>query len=617
MAKTTDFTYFANERPNYFPGQYLLEDDFEIQHKYLSDRLLYHNQSLHLSGIIEGLEVTADQKSVLIKSGSAINSKGELIVVKKDIQFSDFKNIPNGELYIQYDQKPSNQQQKDITDSYTRWSENPIVGFAATTPENSVKLAKLTISATGITVDNNIREYSGLSLPNPNSKALTLRSAGNANPNLAVLTGSLKIDGDLTVTGTISGTIDTKNITSGILSVERIPNLSADKITSGILGVDRIPNLLADKITSGILSVDRIPNLSANKITSGTLSVDRIPNLSANKITSGTITGDLTINTGGDYGWDRLVVMKTSQWGDENKNYVTIGAGGASGIMLSNPHVTWRENRASIRYGRSGGIQTGSYWDAGVREDGSFSFSLEGPSDHKLTIGKNGNISIPKGAIQPSAGNTENNGILFPKDPYGGSGDAAWIRYYRRGNSGEATTFEIGTSNDSDDYITLNSFSNPINFTGKWQGTPDTVTNVAEISNDTDAHKTLMIMGNRSNGQGRRVSVWDRFEVNGTFVNNSSQEHKQDITKLSSEDLNLILVRLKQTPVFRYRFKAPGIDSKIRLGVIAEQSPEDILDESGKAVSFLDYNGFLLAALKAQQSLIENLQNDILLLQKR
>ncbi|MFN9399900.1 MAG: tail fiber domain-containing protein, partial [Dolichospermum sp.] len=95
------------------------------------------------------------------------------------------------------------------------------------------------------------------------------------------------------------------------------------------------------------------------------------------------------------------------------------------------------------------------------------------------------------------------------------------------------------------------------------------------------------------------------------------QEHKQDITKLSNEDLNSILERLKQTPVFRYRFKTPGIDGKIRLGVIAEQSPEDILDESGKAVSFLDYNGFLLAALKAQQSLIENLQNDILLLQKR
>ncbi|HEX5872182.1 MAG TPA: hypothetical protein VFY65_17250, partial [Longimicrobium sp.] len=37
----------------------------------------------------------------------------------------------------------------------------------------------------------------------------------------------------------------------------------------------------------------------------------------------------------------------------------------------------------------------------------------------------------------------------------------------------------------------------------------------AEISNDTKDYKTLMILGNRSAGIGRRVSVWDRLEVNG------------------------------------------------------------------------------------------------------
>jgi hypothetical protein len=107
-----------------------------------------------------------------------------------------------------------------------------------------------------------------------------------------------------------------------------------------------------------------------------------------------TVNGTLTINTGGASSWNRLVVTTTSEWGDGNNQYVTIGAGGATGIMLSNPHVTWRDNRASIRYGRSGGIATGSYWDAGVRQDGSFSFALDGTSDNKLTIAKNGNTSI-------------------------------------------------------------------------------------------------------------------------------------------------------------------------------------------------------------------------------
>ncbi|QLE58030.1 hypothetical protein [Nostoc sp. TCL26-01] len=204
MAKTNDFTNFANERPNYFPGQYLLEDDFEIQHKYLSDRQRYHHQSLHISGIIEGLEVevVTNTKSVLVKSGSAINSSGDVIILKANITFSDFKNLTDGELYIQYSQDKQLQQQKDIADSYTRWQEKPIIGFAATTPVNSIKLAKLAIRDT-INLDVNIREYSGLSLPNSNSKALTLRSAGNANPNLAILTGSLKIEANLEVNSSI------------------------------------------------------------------------------------------------------------------------------------------------------------------------------------------------------------------------------------------------------------------------------------------------------------------------------------------------------------------------------------------------------------------------------
>jgi hypothetical protein len=64
--------------------------------------------------------------------------------------------------------------------------------------------------------------------------------------------------------------------------------------------------------------------------------------------------------------------------------------------------------------------------------------------------------------------------------------------------------------------------SNPIRFTSQWTAFPDAVLNHAEICNDTTNYKTLMIVGNRSAGLqgnflGRRVSVWDRLEVNGTL----------------------------------------------------------------------------------------------------
>ena len=57
--------------------------------------------------------------------------------------------------------------------------------------------------------------------------------------------------------------------------------------------------------------------------------------------------------------------------------------------------------------------------------------------------------------------------------------------------------------------------ANPIRFTSDWSGFPDAATNQAEISNDTGSYKTLMIVGNKSAGLGRRVSIWDRLEVNG------------------------------------------------------------------------------------------------------
>jgi hypothetical protein len=64
--------------------------------------------------------------------------------------------------------------------------------------------------------------------------------------------------------------------------------------------------------------------------------------------------------------------------------------------------------------------------------------------------------------------------------------------------------------------------SNPVRFSSNWTGFPDDKTNGAEISNDTGGHKTLMIVGNRSNGGGRRVSIWDILEVNGTCMANGS-----------------------------------------------------------------------------------------------
>lgn len=176
-----------------------------------------------------------------------------------------------------------------------------------------------------------------------------------------------------------------------------------------------------------------------------------------------TVEGRTTIRTGGTGGWDRLVVTTTNEWGDNGQNYVTLGSGGTHGVMLSNPHVTWRDGKASIRYGRVNSTHGQTYWDAGVRSDGAFSFvpiEAGGDGTEKLKIGREGNVSLRN--------------ALF-----------------------------------------LNQAGNPLLISSGWNGYTDRGNQFAEISNDNGTYKCLMVVGNSSSGT-RKVGVWDRLEVNGS-----------------------------------------------------------------------------------------------------
>lgn len=57
---------------------------------------------------------------------------------------------------------------------------------------------------------------------------------------------------------------------------------------------------------------------------------------------------------------------------------------------------------------------------------------------------------------------------------------------------------------------------NGIKLSNQWSSYPDDKLNGSEISNDTNAFKELMIVGNRSSGEKiRRVGVWDKLSVHG------------------------------------------------------------------------------------------------------
>jgi hypothetical protein len=91
------------------------------------------------------------------------------------------------------------------------------------------------------------------------------------------------------------------------------------------------------------------------------------------------------------------------------------------------------------------------------------------------------------------------------------------------GNVGVGTTAPAtGNKLDVAGNLRILTGSNPVQFTSAHSGFSNTATNQAEISNDTGTFKSLMIVGNRAGGLtgpglGRRVSVYDTLEVNGTL----------------------------------------------------------------------------------------------------
>ena len=148
----------------------------------------------------------------------------------------------------------------------------------------------------------------------------------------------------------------------------------------------------------------------------------------------------LTINTGGTGTWGPFVVTSTSLWGDGATQYVTIGAGGAAGIMIYNPHIVWNagESVAAAKYGRSGGISSGAYYVAGT-----------GASDN-FFIAKNGLINSPQFNINTS-GNATFSGTISASNLSGtNTGDQTNI-------SGNAAT---ATSAGYSDYVAAQ--TNPV-----------------------------------------------------------------------------------------------------------------------------------------------------------
>ena len=123
------------KRMNYFKGEFLNEKDFEDEQKYHIDMLKKHNENLHSWGIAKGLSVVlgTNRKSVIIKSGMAIDAEGHQIIVDSDKEKNIPDNITATELYLTISYRENRVDSIDnitgMNPQYTRIEEEPSIEF--------------------------------------------------------------------------------------------------------------------------------------------------------------------------------------------------------------------------------------------------------------------------------------------------------------------------------------------------------------------------------------------------------------------------------------------------------------------------------------------------------
>ncbi len=173
---------------------------------------------------------------------------------------------------------------------------------------------------------------------NTNNNPIVLVTGTNVSINKVNPSSALDVNGTVTATafsgnGANLTAINAANLTTGVLDVNRVPNLDAGKITTGSLDVNRIPNLDAGKITAGSLDVARIPNLDAAKITTGTLNNSRLSTVVGRTDVAQTYTARPIMSAGMTLNQSGSLFIR----GDNDPNHVLRYAATYNGISMDGP----------------------------------------------------------------------------------------------------------------------------------------------------------------------------------------------------------------------------------------------------------------------------------------
>ncbi|QQG46363.1 MAG: DUF5011 domain-containing protein [Candidatus Niyogibacteria bacterium] len=138
-----------------------------------------------------------------------------------------------------------------------------------------------------------------------------------------------------------------------------------------------------------------------------------------------------------------------------------------------------------------------------------------------------------------------------------------------------------------------------------------TSVNQALYLNSQFGSTTIAVLDNGNVGIGTTTPAYKLHVIGDvaatSFVNISTRSMKKDINYVGLEEQNGILNTIKGMRVAKYRYEFEDNDAPLRIGLIAEESPQEVLSASGGGVDIYKLSTFILSAVQAMQIDLEEL----------
>ncbi|HZT35343.1 MAG TPA: hypothetical protein VFA15_05460, partial [Nitrososphaera sp.] len=105
-----------------------------------------------------------------------------------------------------------------------------------------------------------------------------------------------------------------------------------------------------------------------------------------------------------------------------------------------------------------------------------------------------------------------------------------------------------------------------------------------------------------------------KMQVNGdiaatAFVNISTRDAKKDISYVDDATKGGMLEKLRTIGVATYRYNTESEDMPLRMGLIAEEAPTEVLADTGKGVDIYKLSTFVLAGVQEMAKKLDDLTN--------